>query len=104
MTLIDMTTDRPLDVVWASPETGLWVASILGDYAGMIEFAEGHFVVSDAAGRVIASAPSIPEAKAALAAAPAPRVAHAPFGPLSALAHVGRTARPGYRRSSERVA
>jgi len=101
MTTTDLLDTEHLDVDWTSPDAGLWVASTGGDYAGMIEFTEGHFVVSDATGRVIATTPSIPAAKLALSSGPAPRVERAPFGPLSALSHLSR---PGYRRGNGRVA
>ena len=69
MTVLDtrLTAAVPtVDVTWASPDNGLWVATINGDYAGMVEFADGHFVVSDHTGTVLTTTSSIPDAQSAL--------------------------------------
>jgi len=71
MTILDT---RPHDTAvvaelsWSSPDTDLWVASRSGDYAGMVEFRDGHFVVQNHLGETVATCSSIPTAQAALAA------------------------------------
>lgn len=57
----------PLNISWTSPDANLWVATIDGDYAGMIEFKDGHFVVQSHAGEQVATCTSIPAAQSALA-------------------------------------
>ncbi|TBN57675.1 hypothetical protein EYE40_09905 [Glaciihabitans arcticus] len=89
-------------VVWSSPDAGLWVASTQGDYAGMIEFADGRFVVTDATGRAVGTATSIPLAKLALAAGtPIDNRTGVLSGPLSL---ISRITRPAYRRGGANVA
>jgi hypothetical protein len=69
MTVLDIRINeatKPVDVVWSSPDTDLWVATIDGDFGGMIEFVDGHFVVTDQTGSIVTSASSIPSAQAAL--------------------------------------
>ena len=57
----------PLELTWSNPDANLWVASARGDFAGMIEFSGGRFVVTDATGTVVATETSIPAAQDALA-------------------------------------
>lgn len=69
MTVLDtrrIEAKKPVDVSWATPAIGLWVATINGDYAGMVEFTDGHFVVTDHTGTVVTTTSSIPDAQAAL--------------------------------------
>ena len=67
MTILETrSTADATTVTWTSPDTDLWVATIDGEYFGMIEFVGGHFVTSDATGVVLSSASSIPAAKALL--------------------------------------
>ncbi|GAA2224038.1 hypothetical protein N1031_00620 [Herbiconiux moechotypicola] len=40
---------------WSTPETKLWVGTRAGEYAGMIEYVDGHFVVVGATGRSLGS-------------------------------------------------
>lgn len=35
---------------WATPEPKLWIASRKGEYAGMIEYTEGHFMATGSTG------------------------------------------------------
>jgi len=58
-------------VSWTAPETDLWVASRSGEYAGMVEFHDGHFVARDSTGNEIGFFSSIPAAQAAVDAAAA---------------------------------
>jgi hypothetical protein len=68
MTIFDTRGEAAVtaDVSWSSPDKDLWVATVNGDYAGMIEFADGHFVVNDHTGEIIATTSSIPAAKSEL--------------------------------------
>ena len=69
MTTVDIRINEatePVDVVWATPDSNLWVATVAGEFAGMVEFADGHFVVTDHTGSVVTSESSIPAAQAAL--------------------------------------
>jgi len=86
-------------VLWTNPDTGLWVATINGDYAGMIEFTDGRFVVRDATGVVVGYATSIPAAKQTLISPAQTR-----FTRTGPLAMIGRAPRSGYRRSTSNVA
>ncbi|MCU1404533.1 MAG: hypothetical protein JWQ43_836 [Glaciihabitans sp.] len=66
MTLFDtrpVTNAAPVEIVWSTPDRNLWVAMVNGDYAGMIEFTDGHFVVRDMANHIVATAVSIPAAQ-----------------------------------------
>jgi hypothetical protein len=76
MTMFDTRRDAvstTADLAWSNPDFDLWVATVGGDYAGMVEFTEGHFVVRDAMAAPIATCSSIPEAQATLAAETARR-------------------------------
>ena len=71
MTVLDIRRNEatlPVDVAWSSPDLDLWVATIDGDFAGMVEFTDGHFVVSDHTGTVLTTTSSIPDAQSALSA------------------------------------
>ncbi|MFB2556191.1 hypothetical protein [Herbiconiux liangxiaofengii] len=35
---------------WSTPESKLWIAARRGEYAGMIEYTEGHFMATGATG------------------------------------------------------
>ena len=63
---ISNTSTLNLEPTWARPDTDLWVATVNGDYAGMIEFRDGRFVCSNHTGDVVAQRTSIPAAKEAL--------------------------------------
>ena len=71
MTLFDIRADKDAasaTISWTKPDTNLWVATVDGEYAGMVDFVAGHFEVSDHQGGIIGVHTSIPEAQAALAA------------------------------------
>ena len=53
-----------VEVTWASPEAKLWVGSRRGEYAGMIEYTQGHFVVSGPTGRRLGSCSDLAQAMA----------------------------------------
>jgi len=52
---------------WSSPEDSLWIASMAGESAGVVEFSDGHFVVRDVARHEIGSYSNLPDAKALIA-------------------------------------
>lgn len=58
----DVATD-PARIVWAQPESKLWVATNGGDYVGMVEFGAGHFTSFDQVGGVIGTSSSLPIAR-----------------------------------------
>jgi hypothetical protein len=51
---------------WSSPDENLWVASNLGEFAGMVEFRDGHFVAGDRTGNTLGNFSSIPAAREAV--------------------------------------
>lgn len=53
-------------LTWLSPEAKLWVASRDGDFAGFVEFADGHYDVTDARGGHIASCATLRQAQDAV--------------------------------------
>lgn len=59
-------TARPVTelspVIWAEPESKLWVGARDGEYAGMIEYAEGHFVCTGPTGEPLGSASDLTQA------------------------------------------
>ncbi|MFB2554384.1 hypothetical protein [Herbiconiux liangxiaofengii] len=64
------TTDRAAatgDLVWGSPESKLWVASRDGEFAGFVEFVDGHYATVDGTGQSLPPRATLAEAKAALA-------------------------------------
>ena len=73
--------DAPIS--WTSPETDLWVASRSGEYAGMIEFRDGHFIALDSMGTELGMFSSIPTARSAVevGGTASPGVARAPRPP-----------------------
>ena len=110
MTLFDtrvQAVEASADVVWSAPDTDLWVATVNGEYAGMIEFTDGHFVVRDHAAAIVATCASIPAAQEALAthAASARSRSHDALGQaIAALAPRPRLARPAYLRGMAKSA
>jgi hypothetical protein len=88
------------DIVWSTPESNLWVASANGDYAGLVEFIDGHFSVRGSTGAVIAECSSIPAAQAALARniESPPSIAAAVLNPASPRSLLHRAPRPVYMR------
>jgi len=108
MTVVDMPRTEqfvPLNVDWSNPESDLWIATADGEYAGMIEFSRGHFVVTDATGVVLATATSIPAAKQELLADPAlPRTrATSSRMTFASSLFTRRTPRTDYRRSTNPI-
>lgn len=53
-------------VQWSTPEAKLWVGMRSGEYAGMIEYAEGHFVVSGPTGGRLGSHSDLAQAMKAV--------------------------------------
>jgi hypothetical protein len=69
MTIFDSRTSSkvvPAEISWTTPDENLWVATVDGDYAGMIEFDNGHFLVRNKTNNTIATRISIPTAQDAL--------------------------------------
>ena len=56
----------PVPATWTSPESDLWIASSAGEFAGMVEFREGHFVAGDRTGNELGNFSSIPAAREAV--------------------------------------
>jgi hypothetical protein len=108
MTIFDTrssSTVSPAQISWATPDANLWVATVDSDYAGMIEFADGHFVVRGMKNDTIAVSATIPAAKDAFAqhiqslslSAPA-RLLHALTALPARAPFLDRRPRPGYAR------
>jgi hypothetical protein len=53
-------------VLWSSPEENLWVANRNGEYAGMVEFVDGHFLSRDNTNALLGIEVSLRDAKAAV--------------------------------------
>jgi hypothetical protein len=60
------------DVRWTSPEAKLWVATRGADFAGFVEFREGHYVVTDGRGAQLDDCATLREAKALIVRADEP--------------------------------
>ena len=94
------------EVSWSSPDLNLWVATVNGDYAGMIEFTDGHFVVNDHTGAIVATTSSIPAAQSELTAHAEARVAANPVAEL--ISHIAprlsRAPRTSYARGAAKCA
>ena len=100
MAQLELSTSAAIS--WSSPDDNLWVATIAGEFAGMIEFSNGHFVVSDATGSLVATTTNIPAAQDALenGAAPQP-VRQMPTGlTFKGMSILGRAPRAAYRRTA----
>lgn len=70
MTIFDNRTSGKMaaaEISWTTPDQNLWVATVDGDYAGMIEFDDGRFLVRNKTNHTIATHVSIPRAQSALA-------------------------------------
>jgi hypothetical protein len=95
----DITTT---DLDWSNPDSNLWVAAADGDYAGLVEFVDGHFSVRNSTGVVIAVGTSIPDAQAALARhrSSPESLATAVISPVTGRSRFGRAPRPAYLRDS----
>ena len=53
----------PSRLLWTTPEANLWVANRYGEYAGMVEFADGHFIARDNTGHILGTEVSVAAAK-----------------------------------------
>jgi hypothetical protein len=58
------------DVDWLSPEPKLWVGSRGGEFAGMVEFSNGHFLATDRIGASLGAHPTLDLAKQRVAEPP----------------------------------
>jgi hypothetical protein len=101
------TTQGTTDIVWSTPDSNLWVATANGDYAGLVEFVEGHFSVRSSTDSVVAVCSSIPTAQAALVrhVETPPSIAaavlnNAALHPASPRSFLCRTPRPAYWRDT----
>jgi len=56
-------------MLWTSPESNLWVADSDGEYAGLVEFRDGHFVARNRTDTALGVFSDIPSAKSAVTAA-----------------------------------
>jgi hypothetical protein len=52
------------EIRWASPEAKLWVATRGADFAGYVEFREGHYEVTDGRGAQFDARATLREAQA----------------------------------------
>jgi hypothetical protein len=59
--------ENAIGVSWASPATGLWVASFRGEHAGMIERSDGQYHARSARGRALGSFEDLDSARAVIA-------------------------------------
>jgi len=104
MTTLEMTTielSAPPTIVWSSPDINLWVATAAGEFAGMIEFSQGHFVVSDATGSLVTTSTNIPAAQRALVEHTAPQPAREIATGLAYKPNfLSRAPRTNYRRNA----
>ena len=69
-TTMRLLEERPntTEPLWAQPADQLWIASVDGEFAGMIEFADGHFITTDRRGGLLDNFSGIPHAMRAVAA------------------------------------
>lgn len=58
------------EVEWLSPEPKLWVGSRQGEFAGMVEFSNGHFLATDRIGASLGAHPTLDLAKQRVAEPP----------------------------------
>jgi hypothetical protein len=54
-------------VTWSMPETKFWVAERGGEFAGFVEFRDGHYEATDARGARLDSRGTLAQAKALIA-------------------------------------
>jgi hypothetical protein len=52
-----------VETTWLTPEPKLWVGSQAGEFAGMIEFRQGHFLATDRLGASLGAHPTLESAK-----------------------------------------
>lgn len=108
MTIFDNRTSgnvAPAEISWTTPDTNLWVATVNGDYAGIIEFDNGHFLVRNKTNHTIATHASVLRAQKALAEHVHSRSLPAAARFLNAITQLDkrspfldRRPRPGYAR------
>ena len=69
MRFMRLRSERPAVVQpsWTRPTDELWIASVDGEFAGMIEFADGHFVTTDRTGGLLDNFSGILQAMQAVA-------------------------------------
>ena len=84
--------DGSTTITWAAPDTDLWVASLGGDYGGMVEFREGRFSTSSSTGQHLGDFVSLHRAKNALETGPAKTVRFPYVATVAASAIVSTTA------------
>jgi hypothetical protein len=63
---VERSPEAATKISWRSPELNLWVATSNGEYAGMVEFLDGHFVARGRTGDIIDHFSSIPAAQDAV--------------------------------------
>jgi hypothetical protein len=61
-------TPAALRLLWTTPAPALWVALRGGEFAGMVESRDAHFVASGSTGQVVGVFAGLPEAKRAVSA------------------------------------
>ncbi|MGV3712156.1 hypothetical protein [Pseudolysinimonas sp.] len=62
--LVPTSTATSSEVSWKSPADGLWVATLRGEHAGMIERSNGSYHARSARGRALGSFPDLDSARA----------------------------------------
>lgn len=50
-------------LLWTTPDADLWVANRDGEYAGLVEFTDGHFIARDSTGHILGTEVSVAAAK-----------------------------------------
>jgi hypothetical protein len=68
-TTMRLLEERPtaIALVWAQPADDLWIASAGGEFAGMVEFGDGHFIATDRTGVLLDTVSGVPGAMHAVA-------------------------------------
>jgi len=74
---------------WSSPAAALWVASRTGDFAGFVEFRNGHFEVTDGLGGRLPSCATLQDARASLTTPRPPAPAERSASPVRSAVAVG---------------
>jgi len=69
---VSTTAPEVPQVRWTSPEAKLWVATRGEDFAGFVEFREGHYEVTDGRGAQFDARATLHEAQAVLTRANTP--------------------------------
>ncbi|WP_228498088.1 MULTISPECIES: hypothetical protein [unclassified Plantibacter] len=79
-------------VAWAEPDATLWVASVDGEYAGMVEFRDGRFVAASSTGKDLGVFVSLLRAKEAVENGPTKTLQFPYVAAVAASAIVSATA------------